>query len=195
MSSSSSNLRDDSAGYKSPPGLKAAHAEALDHVYRSYWHDLCRFIQARFGSGPPEPEEIAQVAFERLMHVKSFENMENPRGYLFSVASNVARDLYRRARIETAMHYDMAYRNRDVRLSEITPENVLDSKQRLFAFKRALTKMPLLRRRIFLFVRMEGLSVFEVAQMFHMSEGAVYKHVSRAMRDCIVELNKLKASE
>lgn len=166
-------------------------SESLDRLYRELWSDVCRFVQRKFGAGPPEPEEVAQAAFERLSSVESLADIQNPRGLLFTIATNIVRDQHRRGNVRATVHRDIAYFNQDLGLSDSSPECVLEAKERLAAFKVALARMPEVRRRVFLFVRIEGLSVTDAARQFAMSEGAVYKHVSRAMHDCLAALDEL----
>lgn len=171
----------------SPSVSERGRAETLDRLYRECRGDLCRFVRRRFGPGPPEPEEVAQVAFERMTRMGSLEEIKNLRGFLFTTAANAALDLRRRAMTQATLNRDLTHHNFQV--SEIGPEDVLESEQRLAALKLALAGMPAQRRRIFLMIRAEGLSVTETAQKFGMSEAAVYKHVSRAMHDCLAALD------
>lgn len=161
-------------------------AETLDRLYRECRQDLCRFIRKRFGAGPPEPEEVAQVAFERITKLDSLDEINNLRSFLFTTAANAALDLRRRAATQATLYRDFSYHN--FNSSEISPEDVLESEQRLETLKAALANMPTQRRRIFLLIRAEGLSVAETAERFGMSEAAVYKHISRAMQDCLTAL-------
>lgn len=162
--------------------------ETLDRLYRECRRDLCRFVRKRFGAGPPEPEEVAQVAFERMTRMGSLDEIKNLRGFLFTTAANAALDLRRRAMTQANLHRDLTHHN--FHASETGPEDVLESEQRLATLKLALASMPAQRRRIFLLIRAEGLSVAEAAQRFGMSEAAVYKHISRAMHDCLAALDR-----
>lgn len=153
----------------------------VEQLYRSHARDLCRYIAARFGAGPPEPEEIAQAAFARLAQ-SGVGAAANPRAYLYTIACNIAIDHQRRARHHGAVHRDLAADADPV--SELSPERVLLAKERYAVFEKALKAMPAMRRRIFLLVRAEGLPVVEVARLVGLHENTVHKHVSRALQDC-----------
>ena len=162
---------------------------ALDALYRTLRGEVARFVRSRFGSGPPDPEEVMQAAFERLARAQQADTqINNPRSYLLAVASNIVRDYHREATVRTNAHLEIALRNRDCEVSEVTPEHVLIDRQRLDILKAALARMPEMRRRVFLFIRVEGMSVAEVSSQFGISEATVYKHVSRAMQDCVAAL-------
>jgi RNA polymerase sigma factor (sigma-70 family) len=174
------------------PDLPRADATALDGLYRALRLELVRFVQKRFGSGPPDPEEVAQAAFERLARTGATGDVENARAFLFTVAANVVRDHHRRATFRAGVDRDRLLTGQDPSVFDLTPERILSSKQRLAAFKHALAGMPDLRRRVFLMVRIEGLSTAEVAARFGLSENAVYQHVSRALRGCLAALEALE---
>lgn len=158
-------------------------AGALDGLYRTHWRDLTRYIAKRFGPASPEPEEVAQAAFAKLAAAGNVDRLNDPRGYLYTIACNLAIDHQRRAGHRDAVHRDLSHIDA-ASLSEFSPERVLLEKERFAIFEEALRAMPKMRRRIFLLVRAEGLSPREVAQRFGLSEAAVYKHVQRALQDC-----------
>jgi len=167
-------------------GLTKHSRTALDELYRGLSGEVSRFVRRRFGSGPPDPEEVTQAAFEQLARAQQADTrIRNPRSYLMAVASNIVRDYHRQATVRNNVYRDIAFRDRDLEVSEVTPEHVLINRQRLDILKVALARMPEMRRRVFLFIRVEGMSVAEVSRRFGMSETAVYKHVSRAMQDCV----------
>lgn len=167
-------------------GLAKHERTALDELYRTLRGEVARFVRRRFGSGPPEPEEVMQAAFERLARAQQADTrIDNPRSYLLTVASNIVRDYHRQATVRANVCLEVGLRDRDLEVSELTPERVLIDRQRLDILKVALARMPEMRRRVFLFIRVEGMSVAEVAKQFGVSETTVYKHVSRAMQDCV----------
>lgn len=174
--------------------LEAVQASMLDGLYREHWRDLIRYIGARFGAGPPEPEEVAQAAFARLAS-SDVADLGNPRGYLYTIACNIVIDHQRRAGHRGAVHRDIFAQATTDQLSESSPERVLLAKEQLALFEKVLEAMPKLRRRIFLMVRAEDLSPREVARRFGMKEAAVHKHVSRALQDCAAAFEKAERQE
>lgn len=181
-----------SAANASARPLAAAQASMLDGLYRDHWRGLIRYIGARFGAGPPEPEEVAQAAFARLAS-SDVAGLHDPRGYLYTIACNIAIDHQRRSGPREAVHRDLSALDGVEPLSETSPERVLLAKERFAVFEEALRAMPKLRRRIFLLVRAEGYSPREVAHQFGMKEAAVHKHVSRALQDCAAAFEKADA--
>ncbi|RIA46249.1 RNA polymerase sigma-70 factor (ECF subfamily) [Hephaestia caeni] len=162
---------------------------SLEILYRAHFRDLARYIGRRFGSGPPEPEEVAQAAFTRLAAADNFASLDDPRGYLYSIACNLVIDHQRRQGHRNAIHRDLSYLD-EYLLSESSPERVLLAKERFAIFEEALRAMPKMRRRIFLLVRAEGHAPRDVARQFGMSDAAIYKHVQRALEDCAYAFEK-----
>ncbi|MBV2149958.1 RNA polymerase sigma factor [Sphingobium sp. AS12] len=162
---------------------------SLEMLYRAHFRDLARYLARRFGSGPPEPEEVAQAAFARLAAADNFASLDDPRGYLYTIACNLVIDHQRRQGHRNAMHRDLSYLDAYL-LSEPSPERVLLAKERFAIFEEALRAMPKMRRRMFLLVRAEGHAPREVARQFGMSEDAIYKHVQRALEDCAYAFEK-----
>lgn len=67
-------------------------ADSLAEIYRTTYHALVRFLYRKVWDAE-RAEDLAQEAFARAVVHKP----ENPRGWLFIVAANMARDDARRA--------------------------------------------------------------------------------------------------
>ncbi|HBA58373.1 MAG TPA: hypothetical protein DCZ37_10995 [Alteromonas macleodii] len=70
-------------------------AVLFSSLYRSYWKTLCQKLRANFGEGPPDPEDITQQAFIKYRQQAASKNIENPQGYLYTLAKNLYIDQYR----------------------------------------------------------------------------------------------------
>lgn len=180
------------AGVPASP-MSAENASLVEQLYRTHARELSRYIASRFGLGPPEPEEVAQMAFSRLAATPEVARMANPRGYLYAIACNVVVDHRRRIAHRGSMHLQWTEAGQD-EISELSPERVAMGQERFALFEQALRSMPAMRRRIFLLTRADGLSVTVVAQRFGISENAVHKHVSRALQDCAAYLERMDST-
>jgi RNA polymerase sigma-70 factor (ECF subfamily) len=156
----------------------------VERAYRQYFNEVCRYVRRHFGAGPPEPEEVAQAAFAKLAGAQIDTPIANPRAFLYRCAHNIVADHRRRTGVRLAVHEDMHRAAQEEGLSDFSPERVLLGKERLTLLEHILAGMPSTRRRIFLLVRAEGLTVQEVAKQFGMSERAIYRHISRAVLEC-----------
>lgn len=152
----------------------------MDALYARHWSELCHYIRERFGPGPPDPEDIVQDAFMRFAAVDDREVIDNPRAYLFRTAHNILVDEHRRLAIRRANQG--AAESAPVS-DDLTPERVLEGRERVEILTRCVRGMPAARQRSFLLNRLQGLSCAAIARMTGYSESAVKKHLDLALRD------------
>jgi RNA polymerase sigma factor (sigma-70 family) len=152
----------------------------MDTLYARHWSELCHYIKRHFGPGPPDPEDVAQDAFMRFAAIDDRDAIDNPRAYLFRTAHNLLVDEHRRLALRRT---NPAGTKAQLLSDDRTPERVLVGRERLEVLSRALREMPAVRRRSFLFNRLQGLSCAAIARMTGYSESAVKKHIDLALRD------------
>lgn len=157
----------------------------LAALYERYCAELVRYILAKFGAGPPDPEDVAQSAFEKFASSGKPSEIANPRAFLYAAARNIVIDHHRREAVRRKNAGDLQVAAEQKNHDEITPERVLLEKERYAIFEEALTRMPLRRRKMLLMNRREGLSCPEIAKRFGVSETVVRNQVSLAVRQCL----------
>lgn len=86
------------------PSLRARRASKtsdseFEQAYRQYWSKLCKYVNTKFGPGPPDPEDVAQLAFTRYAALENPAEVKNPRAYLYSTARNIVFDHYRKGKV------------------------------------------------------------------------------------------------
>lgn len=160
----------------------------LDRLYREHMRDLCRFIQHRFGPGPPEPEEVAQIAFARFALSAESGAIDNPKAFLYRTALNVVIDQHRRAAVRQRHVVEVLHDGAD--RDDFDAERVLASKERLAVIEAVISAMPEKQRRVFVLARVDGLSYAEVARRTEMSETNVKRLVMRAIVECQAALRQ-----
>jgi RNA polymerase sigma factor (sigma-70 family) len=159
-----------------------SHRSVFQKVYAEDWRDLCGFLRARFGAGPPDPEDVAQQAFLALGERPADRAHETPRGFVFRAAINMVlnarRDQGRAART----------------LASSTPalepdappdlERALIAKQDLDLLKRVVADLPA-RHRLYLAAnRFDGRSFADIAREHGVSESLVRKTINEAVAAC-----------
>ena len=162
-------------------------------LYREHHRDLVRYLRGRFGVGALDAEDVVQATFVKVADHPAIEQIENYRAYLFSVANNIATDVWRRKSRWGLVEKELHVMATAAPGASVCAEEILLARERLTCIEAALKRMPKLRRRIFLLVRIEGQSVQDVASRFAMSEAAIYKHVARALADCSAVLERFDA--
>ena len=171
-------------------GSSQRRDDLIRSLYRQYSGRLSRYLATRFSHATVEPEDIVQSTFLKLAGHEDLQQIADPRAYIFTRASKPPIERQRKS-VHQRAHAD-AVQVPAPPESSSTPssEKILIDRERLNSIEAALRKMPALRRRIFLLVRIEGQSVQDVADRFALSDAAVYKHVGRALRDCAKCLEK-----
>jgi RNA polymerase sigma factor (sigma-70 family) len=171
--------------------VSTAEAAPLSDLYGRYRNELVAFIRQKFGSGPPEPEDVAQQAFANFAAVGPNETIANPRAFLYRTAHNIVindrkHDRVGRRFLESNPDPTEICEARD----DFDPEAVLVSGEQFRLIEQVIRDMPQKRRQSLLLSRLEGLTYAEIGQRLGQSERAVRKHVAAAIRECGAALQR-----
>ena len=165
---------------------KDSASDALQRIALEHEPALRRFVSARLASHP-DHEDVVQETFLRVARQEDIErklsrSLDSVRSYLFSIATNVIRDRYRKA--ATRQKYDdlTTYRAR-ARGTESSAEDVVSAQEQLGTVKAAIMKLSPECRDAFVLNRFEGLSYREVADTMCVSVSMVEKHIMRALAE------------
>ena len=118
-------------------------------------------------------EDVAQEVFVRLMRYSEDALVENPEGYLFKIASNVAHEWRNRARVR--------YPHDDSWLDDLLiedneePENIKYNAQRQAAVEAAIGRLPARQQHVLLLHINGGQTYQQIAE----AEGVKYRRVLR----------------
>lgn len=125
-------------------------------------------------------EEITQETFLRLFrHLKDERSVDNPKAWLFSVASNLAIDASRGDSRLQDLDETTWSRIEDRRLSGADPEMLTLQHERLRRLRMAVLNLTALQREC-LHLRAEGLRYREIADLMNISVSTVADAVRRA---------------
>ena len=163
----------------------AARSDALGDLYARYHREILLFVSRKVGDGPPEPEDIVQQTFANFAGLKRPDNVENPRAFLYTTASNLIINHFRRA--VHVRNFDILERNLVHALGErdeFSPEIVLLDRERFAEVSAAVAALPRRRRRFLILHRVEGLSYSEIARRNGVSEATVRRDVELALIAC-----------
>lgn len=152
----------------------------LAALYRDYVHDLAVGIRDRFGNGPPEPEDVAQEAFRRVIERGDTSQIKNLKGFLWRTARNLVFDATKRTKLRSKYDFEVEEILFPVKGDILTPEKVMLAKEQLKAVNELLRQMPEKRRRALVMYRVEGLTLVEVARRLRLSRTAVSNHIAKA---------------
>ena len=182
---------------------QASHCSALSKqdqrnqdiaaLYGQHAPQLIATLRTMFGSGPPDPEDVAQQAFEKILARDHLNDIRNLNAFLWRTARNICLKGRRHEDVRSKFDFEIEHLFFPRRGDDSTAEGVLRSKQELQAINDALRQMPDKRRRAFLLNKVEGLSVTEVAERLNIGRSPATRHISRAYRDIELHLARQNA--
>lgn len=166
--------------------LTAAPGSALIDHYLQQREALARFLRARLGPGA-DVEDLLQDVYLRVAAADADAEIQNPRAYLYRLASNLLLDRARSRRQSVAR--DDAWRQvhhvagtaEDV-ADVPSAEDVVAGRQRLAVLLEALETLPPKTQRVFRMHKFEGLGYAAVAEQLEISRSSVEKHMMDALR-------------
>ena len=173
----------DNGGLGGRSTTQCCRNRAIDQLYTDCFEQLVAYLRARFGPGPPEPEDVAQRAFGKLSDIKNLFEIVNKKAYLWRIACNIAISEKRTSKIRVKNNIETKTLFSYAEGYGPTPEQVLETKEQMALALSALRKMPGQRRRAFILTRIEGLTHSEASKRLGISRPAVSKHVARATAD------------
>ncbi len=165
---------------------RRADGAVLHSVIRDHETALRRFLRARLANHP-DYEDLVQETFLRLARLTNLDEKFSQgqactRSYLFSVATNLIRDMHKRDAIRREANLQDVEENilQDERPSS---EAVLASRQELHSIKKVIMGLEANCRRAFVLSRVRNLSYREIAEEMKISVSMVEKHVMQALAE------------
>ncbi len=154
---------------------------SVEELYRIYWKDLCQQVRRAFGSGPPEPEDVAQAVFARFAELGDAVQVRNPRALLLVTARNIVLDHKRRngrhAAYARSMHAELLAAGQD----DISPERALLDMERLEIVRRAIEHLPHKQKVVLSLHRHRGYTYQQIVKETGWSYGDVYRQMEAAL--------------
>ena len=151
--------------------LEQLTAEVCEDCYAK----LLRALTGRVRCGDTA-RDIAQEAFSRLLVSASETTIQNPLGYLFHVAGQLAVD-HRRAGDRTRREELGASAWESLPAPTVALDDMVDSRRCLNQLEEAVATLPPRCQRVFVLCKVAGYSHEEVAALLKISRSAVEKHV------------------
>ena len=153
----------------------------FEDLYRNYWQDLCRQLRRAFGAGPPEPEDVAQAAFERFAALEDPAGVRNPQAFLLVTARNIVIDHKRRSGRHFEYARSVLSEHSEFRRDDLSPERLLLDKERFHEVRRAIEKLPYKQQTVLRLHRQLGYTYKMIANETGWSYGDVYRQMDGAL--------------
>lgn len=148
-------------------------AEPLPALFRAYAPWLTAFLTRRFGR--EVAEDLSQETFLRL--AQSPIDPHNPKALLARIAVRVAQDHLRR---------EAAQKRPRLVVSDDPPEGVaLPDQEETLLHRQIVAKLPRNLRDVYVLSRFGGLTYAEIASHLGISDKAVEKRMTQALKLCM----------
>lgn len=113
----------------------------------------------------------------------------NDRSYLFRMARNLAID-HMRKRLRQRTDPTAQERLAEIAEDRPTPDSAVQAREDVQRLQRIVLELPERTRRIFILVRVEGLTYAQAAARLDISESAVQKHLADALGHVVLRLKR-----
>ena len=130
-----------------------------------------------------ETEEIVQETFLRFHALAKRTDIQQPRGFLYRIATNLSADYHRR-NARHGVNGGTTSPEDGTSDDSFAPLEIdrLEKREDLDAVMKAIEKLPKRAKQVFLLRRIEGLSYREISQRLGISEKTVGKHLGKAVQ-------------
>jgi RNA polymerase sigma factor (sigma-70 family) len=138
----------------------------------------------------PEAVELAQEVYVRMLRVPDIDVIRNPEAYLYTVASNLARE-HALARGPTAT-VDVDDPSVQQQLAELpAPGADIDREQRVARLREVLDQLSPKCRAAVVLQYWHGLSYAEIGERLGVSSNMVKKYLAQALLHCRRRMSRL----
>ncbi|MEM0986323.1 MAG: sigma-70 family RNA polymerase sigma factor [Pseudomonadota bacterium] len=184
-----------SAQQTEPSTKRQSDHNDITALYRDHSAELIASLRKAFGAGPPDPEDVAQQAFQKLIEREDRSDIRDLKAFLWRTARNTFLKAVSKNGVRSRHDFEVEHLFFPARGDDSTPERVLEVKEELKAINEVLRQMPEKRRHAFLLHKVEGLSVAAVARRLGISRTPAQKHITRAAHQIEVHLTEMQKGE
>ncbi len=163
--------------------MATANKTLVERLFSDHGGRLQSFL-ARRVHGQPQAAELAQEVYLRMLRVADLDAIRNPEAYLYTVASNLAKEHARQQRKNAAALNvdDPLVQEQLAELPAIAGE--LDNEQRIKRLREVLQQLPAKCQAAVVLQYWHGLSYEDIAQRLGVSTHMVKKYLSQALLHC-----------
>jgi RNA polymerase sigma-70 factor (ECF subfamily) len=173
-----------------PPRERAT--PSFDHVYRSRFDDVARWVRA-LGATPADIEDLTQEVFIIVRRkLASFDGLNLP-GFLYRITQRTVRDHRRSAWVRRLLGRRAPLA--DLAAREPSALQVLHERERQRVVEGILAEMSEKRRTTFVLFEIEGYSGEEIAQIQSLPLKTVWTRLHHARKDFIRMVSQLPQEE
>lgn len=164
--------------------MKAEKRMFWERVFAAHGSALQRFLQHRLRQ-TWDVQDLAQETYARMLRIdeKGASAIEDPRAYLFTVASNLVKE-HAVMQKRNALHVDIETALPELVAPQGTAEDEAVRESSRLRLTLMLDRLPPRCKAVLLMQHRDGMSYEEIAKQFGVSTHAVKKYVVRALMLC-----------
>jgi RNA polymerase sigma-70 factor (ECF subfamily) len=181
------DFHSESSGSPAEPGSRSSFD--LDELYRHHRDSIRRYVHRAFGAGPPDPEDVVQIAFEKYAISAQERQIDNPEAFLKASARNYVIDQRRKMAVRMAHVRDASEIGLNER-DEFDAARVLEARERWATIEKAIELLDERKREMLIMNRIHGLNCAEIARRKGCSATLVKVEISKALLACERALRK-----
>lgn len=161
----------------------ATQSPTIETLYAKYARELLVSIRKTYGDGPPDPEDVTQQAFQKLMERGDLSSISNPMAFIWRIARNIVLGDKRSQTVRLRYDYEIEQLYFPLEHDDSTPERIIAVREQLALIAEVLRAMPERRRRAVILNRIEGLNVTEVGRRMGISRQSAAKQIARGLAE------------
>jgi RNA polymerase sigma factor (sigma-70 family) len=158
--------------------VNAAVSVLVSTIEQSY-EELLGYVSARVGCRATAAD-IVHETYLRVAVISRADGIENPKAFVYTVASNLALDHLRQEQSRGRYVTRQSVEDREHPHAP-SPEIELEGRERLARLMQAVDELPPRCREVFVLRRFENLHQAEIAGRLGISRNMVEKHMRRAL--------------
>ena len=159
-----------------------ADQDKISRLYRESYGDLFSFVLCRL-SDRQEARDLVQEAYLRLLRVDRKDFIQQPRAYLYRIATNLVYE-FRMKHKRGALGHATSAMAVDELVAADDPELEAERQAAMRKLKHVLDHQPRLYRAVLLMRKRDGMSHSEIAETLNVSVHTVHKYLTRAVEAC-----------
>ena len=157
--------------------LKAGDEHAFESLYQAYspqiYLKLLKLVKLQSLA-----EELLQDVFVKIWEKREGIDVEKSfRSYLYIIAQNLAKDVFRRAALDKKMLNEMI--NTSTEIYDPMAEGYMENNHKQL-LQEVTSFLPPQRRKVYILIKIEGKSYEEVSMLLGISQSTINSHIVKA---------------
>lgn len=153
-----------------------------------YRNELLNYLAQKV-SCKDTAQDIFQETFIRCAGYNQKNTIDNPRAFIFRIASNLAIDYLRGCSRHTLHNIDTEELVESIEHPAPSVERTAISEQQLQLLMQALSELPPKCRDVFIMLKLKHYSYAQVEQQLGISQTMILKYLTRALTHCRKQLD------